>query len=527
MEKKFCQIEDDSQFELDLLRIDLPEDQRYIICQRCLTWQQINGKSVLHFKDIMENDDKKLVMPNWPIFIDESQKKIQDDLKDIFKNSQQKYQNMINKVEKFYQGFQDIVNHEIVSSKKKMIEQVNKYENLENELLKQYNEIQQKQKLQEFQQKLTNGEGKEDFVKFIKEMRDKKVEHTKLIEDEIKKYRNKMSLFDCNQPDKILKEVINLVKKISFFKDTQQEDEPFQDLIAENQEQNRQNIKKVFHLISNKSNFCNQKFLIEFEQFLNKSTQLLTQTVDFSNIHILNYEQPIDFSQVSLIALKEIVESPQINRSNSFLQNIQQSFLANIFIDYKLNIPKNLFQLIENQQSKKYLNISTNGSSIQIERIGQLLNNQHITENFQNTFATAVTTFDIKKEFMHIFRYKYSKKISNCGIYAGLISEQNLNNSLKSDNYFISGLDDNCFKKVIRSYQNQDYKQLFQTTDTLEFRVHIEKNLISVMDYPNYNFIITVDQVMFNQQINYRFGFDFYQPEEKVQLIYFDIIYQL
>ncbi|EAR82112.2 hypothetical protein TTHERM_01307960 (macronuclear) [Tetrahymena thermophila SB210] len=523
MDKYFCQIEDHSDFQLDLLRIDLPKDERYIICQRCLIWQQINGKSVLHFDDIKKNDER-LVMPNWPLFIDESQKKIQDDLKYIFKNTKQNYKNMTDKVLQFYEKFQAIINREIDLSKKKMMEYVEKYENLENELLELYKKIQQKQKLQEFQQKLSKGEVKDGFVKFIEEMRDKRVEHTNLIEDEIKKYQNKVSLFDCNQPDKILDKIINLVKKISFFKDTQLEDEPLQNQIAINQEQN---IEKVFHLISNKSNFCNQKFLIEFQQFLNKSAQLLTQTVDFSDIHILNYEQPIDFSQVSLIALKEIVESPKINISNSFLQNIQQSLLANIFIDLKLNIPKNLFQLIENQQSKKYLNISTNGNSIQIERVDQLLNNQHLKENFQDIYATAVTTFNIKKEFMHVFRYKYSKKINNCSIYAGLISEQNLNNSLKSDNYFISSLEDNCFKKVVRSSQNRNYKQLFETTDTLEFRVHIEKNLISVMDYPNYNFIITVDQVKFNQQTNYRFGFDFYQPEEKVHLIYFDIVYQL
>ncbi|KAL4475436.1 hypothetical protein ABPG72_022071 [Tetrahymena utriculariae] len=526
MEKNYCQIEDHTDFQLDLLRLDLPLDERYIICQRCLTWQQVNGKSVLNFSDIKKNNER-LVMPNWPLFVEQSQKKIQDQLKDIFKNSQKNYENLLKKVESFYQNFQDRVNTEIDQSKKKMMDQVESYKDLESQLLTLYNCIQQKEKLQQFSE-FTKREQKQQFVLFIQEMENKREEHTQLIESEIKKYEDKMSLFDSNQPNRLLQKIIDLIKKISFFKDSQQEDEIFQEQDVKILEQDQQNIEKVSDLISNKSNFCNQKFIIEFTQFLNKSAKLLKQTVDFSNIHIFSYEQPIDFSQVSLIALKEILESPNMNKSNTLMKNIQQSLLLNIFLDSKFNIPKSLFQVIENQESNKDLTISTNGSSIQIERVEQLLTNQHKQYN-QKLFATAVSTFTIDKEFMHIFRYKSTKGKYNYCTCAGLISEQNLNNGLKSEKYFLSSLEDSCFKKAVKQNQNKNLKQLIEATEVFEFRIHIKKNLIQVMDYPNYNFIITVDRVDFNinQDTKYRFGFDFYQPEEKVQLIYFDIIYQL
>ncbi|KAL4467689.1 hypothetical protein ABPG74_013024 [Tetrahymena malaccensis] len=530
MEKNFCKREDHTSFQLDLLRLDLPQDERYIICQRCLSWDQIHGKSVLNFSDIMQNNNERLVMPNWPLFVEESQRQIQEKLKHIFKNSRQIYENYLKDIESFYKSFQNKVNDEIDKSKKEMMDQVEQYKDLDNTLLRLYVSIQSKEKLQNFTQQLLKEQSKQEYAFFIQEMENKREQHTLQIESEIKKYDDKISLFDSVQPNRILQKVQSLIKSISFFKDTQREVDIFKDQNVQIQEKdNKENINKVCDLISNKSNFCNQKFLIEFAQFLKDSSQQLNKMVDFSNIHILNQDKPIDFSKVSLIALKEIVEQPNQNTSNTMQQKIQQSFLLNIFIDSKLNIPKNLFQAVEEQQAKKFLAISTNGSSTQIERVGQILNNQHLIENYENIFATAVTTFEIDKEFMYIFRYKSTKgKNNNHCIYAGLISEQNISNGLKSDKYFISNLQDNCFQKIVKLNQNKCIKQLIENAEILEFRVHIKNNLIQVMDYPNYNFIVTIENVNLNtnQDTKYRFGFDFYQPEEKVQLIYFDIVYQ-
>ncbi|EAR86128.2 zinc carboxypeptidase family protein (macronuclear) [Tetrahymena thermophila SB210] len=297
-------------------------------------------------------------------------------------------------------------------------------------------------------------------------------------------------------------------------------------------------------LISNKSNFCSEQFLNELNSTLQTLNPFLQQ-LKFDSIFKEN-KQPIDFSKISdqnlgkiedyvkhqinlasdqqyVNQIKNSLEIKQINLvMNSKVNFLKREFtqqFENFLIDIKpflkqINFTEifsdqNKFDLFRNLQDETVNQLSQNNLLIQqnFELIstnyknGQLNclvkkkeNGEYEIEKLnEDNWINCISNINLEKNLKYIFRIQVGSINEENNIIIGLMRFQNSNLNdgyqeylccpLKNRNNFFIKF---CEFGIDKRLKGDEFK--IKKENIIEMRVHLREQILEVLDYPNYQY---------------------------------------
>ncbi|KAL4505300.1 hypothetical protein ABPG72_016367 [Tetrahymena utriculariae] len=301
-------------------------------------------------------------------------------------------------------------------------------------------------------------------------------------------------------------------------------------------------------LISNKSNFCSDEFINELNQSLQNLNPLL-QCYRFHTIFKENKE-PIDFSKISEQRLNlienyvkhsinlasdsqyenEVKNSLEIKQINQII-NSKMSFLKNeliqefekFLVDVKpflkqINFTnsitdQNKFDLFRNLQDENLndlFQMAKKGlfyfsQQLFVTEFANSQNNCRVKKNKnadyeieklnQNSYVNCISSINLQKDLKYVFRIQVESINEGNEFMIGLMRnsnadskngyEENLSCFLKNINQSI--MKDNGYScGIYKDLKGNEFK--ISRNKMIEMRVYLKEQILEVVDYPNYEF---------------------------------------
>ncbi|KAL4489352.1 hypothetical protein ABPG72_019007 [Tetrahymena utriculariae] len=391
---------------------------------------------------------------------------------------------------------------------------------------------------------------------FISKMESQKDKNTELLQELLSQTSQLQTNFNLEYPNSIKQHLFNFIDQICFFKqDLNQNNSVIEQTNSINQSNNT-NFKisadLIMKLASNKTNFCTDQFLIELNQNLQRVSPLF-QNSTFRTIYKENKEL-LDFSKISQEKLNQIEDDVKhqillasdseyekqmknsleiqkfkeiLNSKFNFLSKqfaeefekylidiqpyLSQLNLSNAISDQnKYNFFRNLlddqeYDAFYNYHKKRlfYNNLSFHGTKFKNGLDDCLVNKNkygeiEIQRLNKSCDINCISNAILKKDLKYIFRLQVESISEGNHFLIGLMRSSNAESSgghgeklsymLKSQDQAIKKSVNYCIFQQIKG----DSFMLSQEK-MVEIRVYLREQMLEVTDYPNYQYIIGVE----------------------------------
>ncbi|EAR98099.2 hypothetical protein TTHERM_00753450 (macronuclear) [Tetrahymena thermophila SB210] len=312
-----CQKHSNNQ--ISFLRVNQISDQneaQIFYCIDCVDDDHdFKGIDYIQIQKIIQQPQSQ-ILQKWPPVNDNT----------ILQKLLQQYQNsdtsnsVVQRITKYFTELKYEINIKIENVQKKILKQALEISFEKEQILQQYKQISQIDKLQQIFQ-----EGKQhsfDVLNnqckaFLTQIQSQKEEISLQLQNLLDQCCKVKQQADFDTPNKIRIEISSLLENIYFFPQLNQN----------NINLNYSNLETIMQLVSNKSNFCTCEFLDSLRKNLEKLNPFIEQ-MEFVNIFQQGRE-PIKFQEISETKFEEINEfmNHLINLENSqqYSQQIQQS----------------------------------------------------------------------------------------------------------------------------------------------------------------------------------------------------------
>ncbi|EAR84934.2 hypothetical protein TTHERM_00584910 (macronuclear) [Tetrahymena thermophila SB210] len=326
------------------------DDDQYFKCAKCITQYKISGDQLILVEEVNQYSQSSIIS-NWPP-VNDSQ--LLSQVEQIVNKDSDKSQIKI--LNDFFENFRRELNEQLTNLQQIINIQINKYQNSNQTLLDVYNKLAEKQVFKQLLTSQTNTQ--ESTVQFTLFLKDKIEQRSQISQELIKSignYNQSIQEIDLDLPKKIKEDIIHSLEKVCLYF---QEDNYKQNNNKELNYNFRQmkfnsdqsNVDKLIQLISNKSNFCTQRFISKIEQILNKYSVLINKE-DMEDLFI-EQKQPIDFSSLSIPQLEDIREIVQNQTYKNKLLEEGKQAQCSPYIEQMINLISNR----SNQVSKQSIN---------------------------------------------------------------------------------------------------------------------------------------------------------------------------
>ncbi|KAL4513155.1 hypothetical protein ABPG72_017840 [Tetrahymena utriculariae] len=488
--------------------LDQAEDKQIFYCSQCINSDiQFKGINYLLIEQIISEGSSNILL-KWPPVND---CQVIQKLIDLTTNQNDQF-NFVQQVTSYFTDFKDQLITKLDQIQKIMINKALDQQFNKEQILKKYQEISNILTLRQLiQDKKDLDASSLEFKHLITKQESEKVKNTELLQNLVTQITTKQEKISFELPNMIKEQIFLLFNQISFFN----EDNLSQQNLDKSNQKNPQIIDnksqiivdKVMSLISNKSNFCSDQFLDSNKKDL-KNLSLLFQTSTFSNVFKEN-KQPIKFDNINdqnLQLINEYVDHQILIGSNQNYKNtIEQSELK-LTIDI-LNPKFNFLNENFTNEIKKYL-VDTYPFLKQFARarVAIIENNNFFATNFKNGNDTNILQdYILKKDKKYIYRFQVQNNHGQHFL-IGLVNKKHADNSsgynqylschLKNENSYLMRYNNWGVSKQIKG------ENLIMQQDTIfEMRVDLQNKILEISDYPNYKFVLELEEKYKNKLI--------------------------
>ncbi|KAL4429254.1 hypothetical protein ABPG74_022134 [Tetrahymena malaccensis] len=408
-------------------------------------------------------------------------------------------QSLIEQINCFFDKLIQDFHYQIDQCKKRMI----------NHSLKQYKDSQILEKYQEISKILdlrntilddkTDVKQKQTRCKqIINQMIEAKDSNTQFLSKILNQHIDAKNQINFDFPNILKKSILNLVDQINFFCQQDQKiskNDQFSDTMIQIEQQNNL-INQLMNLICTKSNFCSDKFTQKFKFILNQINPLLDQ---LNNIEFFQpNKKPIDFQ---------------------------------LLRDYDLEIIRNqVFDLEKKQLSQQPITFNQTrfNNDKQIISITKNLNISIKATTDSNYPGQCVSNIILDKEQKYIFRFKILCDVDRTYFDIGMVrdTEKDRDGFIDCLTYSLLYSDKQVSKSPFSSLTKQvKGKNFIVKTDSqqLEVRVSLTDKLFEIVNYPNYDCKIQIDDY-YKKNLNYHNLRLFIQTKSKsLEIILVDV----
>ncbi|KAL4495219.1 hypothetical protein ABPG72_007326 [Tetrahymena utriculariae] len=200
---KICKLHDSQKIKIIYLASETT--QQLDLCSKCVTDHNINGQDLLLVEDLLDACNKEIIL-NWPPL---KNKQISKDFEAVFKQIEETQEN----IAQFFETFQIDFIKKISDLKKQVFLELEK-KNIENaNILQNYNQIADKEKLQQlcqdyFRNSDINGL---KFREFLNEIYQKSDENQKILNDILERQFQKSNFNQMNELKNLMNQITNSI----------------------------------------------------------------------------------------------------------------------------------------------------------------------------------------------------------------------------------------------------------------------------------------------------------------------------
>ncbi|KAL4461975.1 hypothetical protein ABPG74_000820 [Tetrahymena malaccensis] len=297
-----------------LIAISLDEQRGHlrVLCSKCIRQYNFEYKDIIFIDDVIDSD-QNTIFENLPIQTQNQNlmKEIQLYIEDIDEDASLQSPQLI--IQLFYEEFIKRMNEGLNKSMKKILTNIDNIFITKEKLQEVYNSLIQKQKLQEYVSSLKkqDPESLQNLNNLIQKMQQNKETNNTLLVDtfnQLQQTQEKLQLKMVNYyMEQALKQIEHIEEyfydnnKICLNKVLYNDQEP---LNLKNQ-----TVEQITKLINNKTNYCNERFINDINNFLNQISSGLSR-ISIDQIYTQN-KFPLEFNDL-LQQQFELIEE-QIN----------------------------------------------------------------------------------------------------------------------------------------------------------------------------------------------------------------------
>ncbi|KAL4470896.1 hypothetical protein ABPG72_005930 [Tetrahymena utriculariae] len=490
------------------------QNQSFFYCPGCIYEDQsFDNSKYLQLDEILDEGHKN-VIKRWPPINDY---KIIEKLSNLCLMEDANAM-MQDKIVNFFNKLRDDILSKLDIMQKKMVELSLQNTFQKQKLVKQYQDI---SNIITLRQLLLNHEGESSeelqtrYKQLVKEMEQKKDQTTNHLQSLLNISQTLQGNVNFEHAAQIRNRIISQIDEITFFN---------QD-ISQNNSQHANNsscqqiVDQIVTLVSNKTNFCSDAFLLSLREQLQKTDPLLLTSI--SNKIFQENKQPIDFYKLNEEQLQQISEfvhhsvnlAEDKNYENQIKDSTQiQSLITLIGSESDLFDDENKLQLkkffIEIFPFLKKININRIDRK-NIQNILPLINfkqlnpcNLVIQKNEDHSYQIKNQSndsayycysdliLDVNKKY--IFKFQVKMKNPNSFAFVGLTrlhSQQLAYNHPVLDNFsLILTYENSYIKKHSNSGIDNQFKgssfQFKSEELLLELRIDLQNNILQISDLP-------------------------------------------
>ncbi|KAL4474788.1 hypothetical protein ABPG74_001484 [Tetrahymena malaccensis] len=353
----FClQCPKHPQKKIKFLVNTISEGQQVLICSQCVSDSLIKKGEYILISQVIQQGQNNMIQ-KWPPLQDDQ---IINKLVDL--EQKKSINNHANKIVSFVDSLKKEIIQKIDAIAKSVLIKIN---DQNEQILQKYQEISQIQQLKEIlmNQNQESYENQEQKCKLlIQKLEEQKEKNSIIFQDLYNKTSQVENEINLENNNVIQQQILLLLDDLNFFEEKQnQENEQIVKIEIpqfENKKQNSSHQQKttsdtIYQLISNKSNYCSDKFLQEIRLILKRIEPLLSQ-IKTQDIYQTN-KWPIQFYNL---------KKENFDKVESYIKHISKI----------------------NQRKKKYIKFVE--QSQEIQQINKILNNKwnFLTESFKNNF---------------------------------------------------------------------------------------------------------------------------------------------
>ncbi|KAL4482970.1 hypothetical protein ABPG74_018996 [Tetrahymena malaccensis] len=518
------------------LKCSTSNNEEVLLCNQCLELLDSEQEQLINFQSLETflKSTEDTILPKWPILSNQSLLRQLD----LFLKENNNTANQTQIISQYFDSLKQEINKFIDDIQKDMVIKCNQLQEKACEIKQIYNNLAEKDKIKKI---LTNPQAQFDdaqveLQKMIQEKVQQKQETENLFQNFLKTHEKK---FDENQPNQIKINIINLIRNINFFQESEHM------YVCKQNESNH--VNQIISMIQNKSNLCSSEFINKIKQIINKY-QFVFNELNGVQIYKEGYQRPINFEDLTQFQINQInkycdivsskcpqkiEQSPSIKQfiklvnqkqeclPNQIKEKIQRVYfsISPFLEDVDLTLPPNQnyleeFPFVKSNfyNSQQDLSIITlEDQSIQFTKtskdddynnniISTLLIDKNVfyqvifEVSYQNqdhfSFFVGLTT---KGDIDHL----YNEKLSFC------IASKDLNNGY--------GID--CIKQGDKMRLRKNFKQFL-------LKIKLSEGLVEISDFPNSYNIIKLDENKMNSILQksdlYQIGFSIRSKQDSI-----------
>ncbi|KAL4483143.1 hypothetical protein ABPG74_019169 [Tetrahymena malaccensis] len=536
-----CQFQEISQY----INIQSIKEDEVFICDNCFVQENNTSKYLLIHK-IIQNQKNDFFL-TWPYLDD---KRLFQQIR--YFSSQKNLHNQKNEqTEIFFKEFSDQFIKALEQLKKIALNNQNQIFEDSSNLLEYYSNISQLIDLKSIiVDKESNKQQKSNqILKIITKKKEESTENTNKIKQLIEK---------INQHPQVNLEILNLLKQtilsnINSMCIQQSNNNKNQFEIKQNS-----NLDNILKLISNQSNFCNQKYLESVKNELLK----IQDSINILNIEkdvYLNGKQQINFNQLSFNQIENIEilcnQISKLNNENINYQKLDQHAKQSLFVklqpssSFIINQLENILsqekkdiiqevmrnypvfetvQIVKQYPYQFEFEISSKNDSKQNSRLAYDNDRNQKFEVFKQT--NCVSYVKIKQDCNYKLIIKLDlKNESNKQFFIGLVGQPYKDNKFIHENSYINSFNpeskhgDRGVSKIVKGKCLRDVKYP-QEYNQIEITFCVKNKFFQVSDYPKKENINEINDDKLNLiDINqeYFLGFELYNLNDSITILEF------
>ncbi|KAL4484338.1 hypothetical protein ABPG72_006449 [Tetrahymena utriculariae] len=301
--------------------LDQLESKQIFYCALCVSddddFQQSDFMAI---DELLEKGETEIIK-QWPPL---NKKSILQNLK--AQSCDQNYFNYTKKVKEYFLQLKNEISNRLDAIQQEVIDKINVYPDERQTIIEQYQNISE---IYNFKQIFKNF-NQQDFSqkqlqcrKFIEKMEKNKEKNSNILEGLSSKISILKRNIDFQLPNTCKEQIQFLINQINFFKEPTDQSGFF---LRQRYEAQIDPAQKIMDLVSNKSNFCSQNFLNQFEKDLRKFSHLFNKSI-YQDTHS---QYKINFNLINEQELNQIKQ--YINHKNRINhEGIGSKYVAGIF----------------------------------------------------------------------------------------------------------------------------------------------------------------------------------------------------
>ncbi|EAR94727.2 zinc carboxypeptidase family protein (macronuclear) [Tetrahymena thermophila SB210] len=545
------------------------EAKSLFYCSQCISEDNFFKQQNYIFIDQVLNEGNEKIIQKWPPI---KNNEILQTLIDIMQYSSDQF-SYIQQIDSYFINLKNQIMQKLDQIYKNAIQQAERYHTAD--IISNYQQISRvlefRKLLQTIRQQNNLQESQRQCRIFIQSVESQKEKNQVLLENLLIQALDANTCFKIQEANLQKDLILKQIEQIRFF---EEKEELVKNMSKTNIEQSQKvKIAQIIDLIGNKSNFCSSEFLKEFKDNLLKLSSKIE--INYVNQMFEENKQPIDFSKINpqkLELIKEYVEHEnqlminqnyknQIINSNEIIyinQIINQSkrlqypeifqafdqFLIQTypFLKALCKFPENnyfsqRFQLNPNYQQdilqEMVINSTSFNEGISILKSLKKENGEiQLQLNRDCNYINCISNIILKRNKKYIFRIQIESSNGNC-FYVGLMKKSNSNlqhGYIDSLSCYFNNIQGAVSAKFTQSGMNKFFNCsnfILSNNNTIELRVSQEDSILEVLDYPNYQYKISLNDVKkidFMRQQDLVLYLSFWKKEIKITINYAKIV---